>query len=335
MAQKKANPAIRFLVAFLIVVAIAAVAFFVGYLIGMRLAVPASAAWVAAGRPLLRSSCAPAGRDPGTRRRRPARSSSPAPPATWAAASCRACWRPASRVRVPRARPDSSRRGATGPAAWRSSPATSCGRRRSPRALAGVERRLLPRALAWPAATASTSATVAGGQGLRPRRRRRRRRAASSTSAASGDPAADLSQHLRSRHETGEALRDGGVPVTEFRAAVVVGAGSVSFEMIRYLTERLPVMVCPRWVYTRVQPIAVRRPAAPTWSRRCDVPDSAGRIVEIGGADVLTYGEMMLGYADGARPHAASAARARAHARRSRRTGSTWSRPSRRRSRGR
>jgi uncharacterized protein YbjT (DUF2867 family) len=63
-----------------------------------------------------------------------------------------------------------------------------------------------------------------------------------------GDPAADLSRHLRSRQQTGEALREAGVPVTEFRAAVVVGSGSISFEMIRYLTERLPVMVCPQWV---------------------------------------------------------------------------------------
>jgi uncharacterized protein YbjT (DUF2867 family) len=111
-----------------------------------------------------------------------------------------------------------------------------------------------------------------------------------------GDPAADLSQHLRSRQETGEALREAGVPVTEFRAAVVVGSGSISFEMIRYLTERLPVMVCPQWVYTRVQPIAVddllRYLVA-----ALDVPESSGRLVEIGGSDVLTYGEMMLGYA--------------------------------------
>ena len=111
-----------------------------------------------------------------------------------------------------------------------------------------------------------------------------------------GDPAADLSRHLRSRQETGEALREAGVPVTEFRAAVVVGSGSISFEMIRYLTERLPVMVCPQWVYTRVQPIAVddllRYLVA-----ALDVPQSAGRVVEVGGADVLTYGEMMLGYA--------------------------------------
>jgi len=112
-----------------------------------------------------------------------------------------------------------------------------------------------------------------------------------------GDPAADLSKHLRSRQETGAALREAGVPVTEFRAAVVVGSGSISFEMIRYLTERLPVMVCPQWVYTRVQPIAVddllRYLVA-----ALDVPGSAGRIVEVGGVDVLTYGEMMLGYAE-------------------------------------
>ena len=73
-----------------------------------------------------------------------------------------------------------------------------------------------------------------------------------------GDPAASLSPHLRSRQETGAALREAGVPVTEFRAAVIVGSGSLSFEMIRYLTERLPVMICPRWVFTRIQPIAIR-----------------------------------------------------------------------------
>ncbi len=111
-----------------------------------------------------------------------------------------------------------------------------------------------------------------------------------------GDPSSDLSHHLRSRQETGQALREGGVPVTEFRAAVVVGSGSISFEMIRHLTERLPAMICPRWVYTRVQPIAVddllRYLVA-----ALDEPRSAGRVIEIGGADVQTYGGMMLGYA--------------------------------------
>jgi uncharacterized protein YbjT (DUF2867 family) len=111
-----------------------------------------------------------------------------------------------------------------------------------------------------------------------------------------GDPRQDLSEHLRSRQATGDALREAGVPVTEFRAAVVVGSGSLSFEMIRYLTERLPVMICPQWVYTRVQPIGVddllRYLVA-----ALDEPASAGRVVEIGGADVRTYGDMMLGYA--------------------------------------
>jgi uncharacterized protein YbjT (DUF2867 family) len=77
----------------------------------------------------------------------------------------------------------------------------------------------------------------------------------------------------------------------------VVGSGSISFEMIRYLTERLPVMVCPEWVYTRVQPIAARDVIAYLVAA-LDVPESTGKIVEIGGSDVLTYGQMMTGYAD-------------------------------------
>ena len=111
-----------------------------------------------------------------------------------------------------------------------------------------------------------------------------------------GDPAADLSQHLRSRQLTGDALRESGPSVTEFRAAVIVGSGSASFEMIRYLTERLPVMVCPRWVFTRVQPIAVGDVLRYLVAGLA-AASSSGRVVEIGGADVLTYGDMMLGYA--------------------------------------
>jgi uncharacterized protein YbjT (DUF2867 family) len=111
-----------------------------------------------------------------------------------------------------------------------------------------------------------------------------------------GDPQADLSPHLRSRHETGDALRETGVPVTEFRAAVIVGSGSLSFEMIRYLTERLPVMICPKWVFTRTQPIAIRN-VLDYLVAALDCPASAGRILEIGGRDVLTYSEMMTGYA--------------------------------------
>jgi len=111
-----------------------------------------------------------------------------------------------------------------------------------------------------------------------------------------GDPDTKLSVHLRSRQETGAALREAGVPVTEFRAAVIVGAGSLSFEMVRYLTERLPVMICPRWVYTRIQPIAIRD-VVRYLVGALEVPKSAGRTIEIGGADVLTYGDMMKGYA--------------------------------------
>jgi uncharacterized protein YbjT (DUF2867 family) len=111
------------------------------------------------------------------------------------------------------------------------------------------------------------------------------------------EPSPALSSHLRSRQQTGEALREGGVPVTEFRAGVIVGSNSVSFEMIRYLTERLPVMVCPRWVYTRTQPIGIRD-VLDYLAQSIFVPDSAGRVVEIGGADVITYGEMMMIYAE-------------------------------------
>jgi len=111
-----------------------------------------------------------------------------------------------------------------------------------------------------------------------------------------GDPNSQLSAHLRSRQQTGDALRESGVPVTEFRAAVIVGSGSLSFEMIRYLTERVPIMICPRWVFVRVQPIAIRN-VLDYLAGALQVPESAGRIVEIGGADVLTYGEMMTRYA--------------------------------------
>ncbi len=68
----------------------------------------------------------------------------------------------------------------------------------------------------------------------------------------------NLSPHLESRKEIGEILLDSGVPTIVLRAAVIIGSGSVSFEMLRYLTERLPVMVTPRWVDTRIQPIGIR-----------------------------------------------------------------------------
>jgi uncharacterized protein YbjT (DUF2867 family) len=111
-----------------------------------------------------------------------------------------------------------------------------------------------------------------------------------------GDPDSALSEHLRSRQETGATLRESGVAVTEFRAAVIVGSGSLSFEIIRYLTERLPVMICPRWLYTRAQPIAINN-VLDYLVDALDTPASVGRIIEIGGADVLTYGDMLRGYA--------------------------------------
>ena len=106
----------------------------------------------------------------------------------------------------------------------------------------------------------------------------------------------DLSEHLRSRLETGKSLRTAGVPVTEFRAGVIVGSGSISFEMIRYLTERVPVMICPRWVYTRTQPIGINDVMDYLVSA-LEVPESAGHIVEIGSSDITTYGAMMTTYA--------------------------------------
>jgi uncharacterized protein YbjT (DUF2867 family) len=110
------------------------------------------------------------------------------------------------------------------------------------------------------------------------------------------EAAPGLSEHLRSRQQTGDALRAAGVPVTEFRAGVIVGSGSLSFEMIRYLTERVPAMICPRWVYTRTQPIGIRE-VLEYLVTALAVPESSGCLVEIGGAEVVTYGEMMMIYA--------------------------------------
>ncbi len=111
-----------------------------------------------------------------------------------------------------------------------------------------------------------------------------------------GNPDSNLSEHLRSRQETGDALRQFDVPVTEFRAGMVVGSGSLSFEMMRNLAERLPVMIAPRWVFTNTQPIAIRD-VLNYLLAALDTPASHGRILEIGGADVLTYAQMMVRYA--------------------------------------
>jgi uncharacterized protein YbjT (DUF2867 family) len=107
----------------------------------------------------------------------------------------------------------------------------------------------------------------------------------------------DLSPHLRSRLETGRILSQGPVPVTEFRASVIIGSGSLSFETVRYLVERLPVMVAPRWVDSRCQPIAVSD-VLRYLTAALEREDLAGQIVEIGGPDVLSYREMMRAYAE-------------------------------------
>jgi uncharacterized protein YbjT (DUF2867 family) len=105
--------------------------------------------------------------------------------------------------------------------------------------------------------------------------------------------AAPSSDHLASRHEVGAALGDAGIPVVELRAAVVFGAGGISFEMLRYLAERLPVMVCPRWVRTRIQPIALADLLA-YLEQSLDVEPG---IYQVGGAEATTYEEMILDYA--------------------------------------
>ncbi len=110
------------------------------------------------------------------------------------------------------------------------------------------------------------------------------------------DPAADLSPYLRARHETGYILRYSGVPVTEFRAGMIVGSGSVLFEMIRYLAEREPLLVCPAWFFSQAQPIAIRDVLF-YLMEAIETPASNGRLIEIGGPTRLTYAEMLLAYA--------------------------------------
>lgn len=105
-----------------------------------------------------------------------------------------------------------------------------------------------------------------------------------------------LSPHLRSRQEVGELLRAGGVPVIEFRASIVIGSGSLSFEIVRALVERLPVMIAPRWVRTPAQPISIEDVVA-YLAAALDLPLAGSRVYEIGGADQASYGELMLEYA--------------------------------------
>ncbi|MFJ9820409.1 SDR family oxidoreductase [Streptomyces sp. NPDC101151] len=111
-----------------------------------------------------------------------------------------------------------------------------------------------------------------------------------------GVPDHALSPHLRSRAEVGSILLGSGVPTTVLRAAVIIGSGSASFEMLRHLTERLPVMITPRWVRTRIQPIAVRD-VLRILVGSADMPARVNRAFDIGGPDVLTYRDMMIRYA--------------------------------------
>ena len=128
----------------------------------------------------------------------------------------------------------------------------------------------------------------------------------SSTSAAC-TRTAPLSTHLASRARSGEILLASGVPTAVLQAAVVIGSGSASFEMLRYLTERLPVMVTPRWVGNRIQPIAVRD-VLRYLVGAARLPAEVNRTFDIGGPDVLTYREMMQPLRRGRRPAQASRA---------------------------
>jgi len=112
-----------------------------------------------------------------------------------------------------------------------------------------------------------------------------------------GEPGQHLSAHLRSRHEVGDNLRASGVPVIELRASIIIGSGSLSFEMIRALVERLPVMIMPRWVRVTAQPIAIGDVLA---YLRAALDLEIGRrslTLEIGGPDRVSYGDLMREYA--------------------------------------
>ncbi len=111
-----------------------------------------------------------------------------------------------------------------------------------------------------------------------------------------GDHDQVLSAHLRSRHEVADILRSSGIPTIEFRASIVIGSGSLSFEMIRALVQRLPVMICPRWVEVKAQPIAVEDVIAYLMAA-LQLPGEQGSVFEIGGSDQVSYGEIMQEYA--------------------------------------
>lgn len=111
-----------------------------------------------------------------------------------------------------------------------------------------------------------------------------------------GEDGDELSAHISSRQEVGEILRASGVPVVELRASIVIGSGSLSFEMIRSLVERLPVMITPKWVTTLAQPIAISD-VVEYLMAVAERPFRQSKIYEIGGPDVVSYGDLMHEYA--------------------------------------
>jgi uncharacterized protein YbjT (DUF2867 family) len=111
-----------------------------------------------------------------------------------------------------------------------------------------------------------------------------------------GHPSDDLSPHLRSRQETGDLLRQCGVPVIEFRASIVIGSGSLSFEMVRAIVERLPILICPRWVSVAAQPIGIEDLIAYLVAA-LDLREEGSLTFEIGGPEVVSYGDIMREYA--------------------------------------
>lgn len=110
------------------------------------------------------------------------------------------------------------------------------------------------------------------------------------------DPEQHLAPHMRSRIETGKVLREGKVPVTEFRAGVIAGSGSISFEMIRFMTELCPVVPGPLWMRNKSQPIAIQNVIDYLFAALTN-PNGRGGVFEVGGPEVTTYGDLMLRYA--------------------------------------
>ena len=106
-----------------------------------------------------------------------------------------------------------------------------------------------------------------------------------------GNPDDELSAHLRSRQAVGDILRNGPVPCLEFRAAMIIGTGSLSFRMVRHLCHRLPIMICPKWLSTRTQPLAISD-LLEYLIAGSELPLTESQVVEIGSPDVVTYLEI-------------------------------------------